>query len=253
MRKLPKEDFSMTPAERSAITGGSSMEVEAQDLEDGTAAAVRQLAMRIRQKKGVVKATARAKRANNHSQVPSRVRAKQRSVGDFVKHLGSMGITADASTMLNLKKRTLPGAPGPRTIVLGGGDEERAAARSSPGGRAASTDDLMDESAGLGAAGAGAGPSAGAGAVARRVSSNSVPRDRSMTRRDSASIARSQSASRVGLQGATQLKQAAKLARKSGKKLAKMGRAGESDRRVPCKMPKHLFSGKRGIGKTARR
>ena len=249
MRKLPKEDFSMTPAERSAITGGSSMEVEAQDLEDGTAAAVRQLAMRIRQKKGVVKATARAKRANNHSQVPSRVRAKQRSVGDFVKHLGSMGITADASTMLNLKKRTLPGAPGPRTIVLGGGDEERAAMRScSPGGgRAASTDDLMDESAGLGAAGA------GVGAVARRVSSSSVPRDRSMTRRDSASIARSQSASRVGLQGATQLKQAAKLARKSSKKLAKMGRAGESDRRVPCKMPKHLFSGKRGIGKTARR
>ena len=237
----------MTPAERLAITGGSSMEVEAQDLEDGTAAAVRQLAMRIRQKKGVVKATARAKRANNHSQVPSRVRAKQRSVGDFVKHLGSMGITADASTMLNLKKRTLPGAPGPRTIVLGGGDEERAAARSSPGGRAASTDDLMDESAGLGAAGA------GVGAVARRVSSSSVPRDRSMTRRDSASIARSQSASRVGLHGATQLKQAAKLARKSSKKLAKMGRAGESDRRVPCKMPKHLFSGKRGIGKTARR
>jgi nucleolar GTP-binding protein len=245
MRKLPKEDFSMTPAERLAITGGSSMEVEAQDLEDGTAAAVRQLALRIRQKKGVVKATARAKRANNHSQVPSRVRAKQRSVSDFVKHLGSMGITADASTMLNLKKRTLPGAPGPRTIVLGGGDEERAAARS-PGGSATcivSTDDPMGE----------ASAGTGAGAAARRVSSNSVPRDRSMTRRDSASIARSQSACRVGLHGASQLKQAAKLARKSSKKLAKMGRASESDRRVPCKMPKHLFSGKRGIGKTARR
>ena len=248
MRKLPKEDFSMTPAERLAITGGSSMEVEAQDLEDGTAAAVRQLALRIRQKKGVVKATARAKRANNHSQVPARVRAKQRSVGDFVKHLGSMGITAEASTMLNLKKRTLPGAPGPRTIVLGGGDEERAAARSSsPGGsaRAASTDDaaMCELDAGVGES---------ACAVARRVSSNSVPRDRSMTRRDSASIARSQSTCRVGLQ-ASQLKHAAKLARKSSKKLAKMGRAGESDRRVPCKMPKHLFSGKRGIGKTARR
>ena len=225
------------------------MEVEAQDLEDGTAAAVRMLALRIRQKKGVVKATARAKRANNHSQVPARVRAKQRSVGDFVKHLGSMGITAEASTMLNLKKRTLPGAPGPRTIVLGGGDEERAAARSSsPGGgsaaRAASTDDPMSE--------LDAGVGVGACAVARRVSSNSVPRDRSMTRRDSSSIARSQSTCRVGLQ-ASQLKHAAKLARKSSKKLAKMGRAGESDRRVPCKMPKHLFSGKRGIGKTARR
>ena len=246
MRKLPKEDFSMTPAERLAITSGptsgSSMEVEAQDLEDSTAAAVRQLAMRIRRKKGIAKATSKAKRANNHSQVPSRVKARQRSVGDFVKHLGSMGITADASTMLNLKKRTLPGAPGPRTIVLGEGDEERrAAARSSSLGGSASTDDPMGEMD------AGAGPSP-------CVSSNSVARDRSMTRRDSASIARSQSACRVGLHGASQRKQAAKLARKSSKKLAKMGRAGESDRRVRGgKKPKHLFSGKRGIGKTARR
>ena len=242
MRKLPKEDFSMTPAERLAITSGSSMEVEAQDLEDSTAAAVHQLAMRIRRKKGVAKATSKAKRANNHSQVPSRVKARQRSVGDFVKHLGSMGITADASTMLNLKKRTLPGAPGPRTIVLGGGDEERrAAARSSSLGGSASTDDPMGE------VDAGAGPSP-------CVSSNSVARDRSMTRRDSASIARSQSACRVGLHGASQRKQAAKLARKSSKKLAKMGRAGESDRRVRGgKKPKHLFSGKRGIGKTVRR
>ena len=224
----------MTPAERLAITSGStsgsSMEVEAQDLEDSTAAAVKQLAMRIRRKKGVAKATSKAKRANNHSQVPSRVKARQRSVGDFVKHLGSMGITADASTMLNLKKRTLPGAPGPRTIVLGGGDEERRAA-----------DDPMGEMD------AGAGPSP-------CVSSNSVARDRSMTRRDSASIARSQSACRVGLHGASQRKQAAKLARKSSKKLAKMGRAGESDRRVRGgKKPKHLFSGKRGIRKTVRR
>ena len=31
------------------------------------------------------------------------------------------------------------------------------------------------------------------------------------------------------------------------------GRASESDRRIPCKMPKHLFSGKRGNGKTDRR
>ena len=232
----------MTPAERLAITSGSSMEVEAQDLEDSTAAAVRQLAMRIRRKKGIAKATSKAKRANNHSQVPSRVKARQRSVGDFVKHLGSMGITADASTMLNLKKRILPGAPGPRTIVLGGGDEERrAVARSSSLGGSASTDDPMGEMD------AGAGPSP-------CVSSNSVARDRSMTRRDSASIARSQSACRVGLHAASQRKQAAKLARKSSKKLAKMGRAGESDRRVRGgKKPKHLFSGKRGIGKTARR
>lgn len=30
-------------------------------------------------------------------------------------------------------------------------------------------------------------------------------------------------------------------------------RAGEADRRIVVKMPKHLFSGKRGIGKTDRR
>jgi len=224
------------------------MEVEAQE-DDSTA--VRQLAMRIRQKKGVVKATSRTKRANNHSQVPTRVRAKQKSVGQFVQHLKSMGIHADASTLLNLKKRTLPGRPGPRTVVLGDGDEERATVRDdSPGGSAAHgdfatlSDDPMDEADARAGAGAGA---------ALRVSSNSVPRDRSVTRRDSASIARSQSASRVGLHGASQIKKGAKLARKSAKKLAKMGRAGESDRRIASKRPKHLNTGKRGIGKTARR
>jgi nucleolar GTP-binding protein len=30
-------------------------------------------------------------------------------------------------------------------------------------------------------------------------------------------------------------------------------RAGEGDRKIPSLMPKHLFSGKRGIGKTDRR
>ena len=39
-----------------------------------------------------------------------------------------------------------------------------------------------------------------------RMRSSSVPRDRSMTRRDSASIARSQSPARVGLRDATQIK-----------------------------------------------
>jgi len=29
--------------------------------------------------------------------------------------------------------------------------------------------------------------------------------------------------------------------------------AGEADRRIPCLMPKHLFTGVRGVGKTDRR
>jgi len=37
------------------------------------------------------------------------------------------------------------------------------------------------------------------------------------------------------------------------KKIAKKGFKGEGDRFIGTKMPKHLFSGKRGIGKTSRR
>ena len=42
-----------------------------------------------------------------------------------------------------------------------------------------------------------------------------VPRDRSMTRRDSASIARSQSPARVGLRDPKMIKKADKMAKKS--------------------------------------
>jgi nucleolar GTP-binding protein len=37
------------------------------------------------------------------------------------------------------------------------------------------------------------------------------------------------------------------------KKVGKMGLKGEADRFIGTKMPKHLFTGKRGIGKTDRR
>merc|ERR1712179_888879 len=37
------------------------------------------------------------------------------------------------------------------------------------------------------------------------------------------------------------------------KKFAKFGKAGESDRKILDKMPKHLFAGKRGLGKNERR
>nr|CAD7423778.1 unnamed protein product [Timema monikensis] len=37
------------------------------------------------------------------------------------------------------------------------------------------------------------------------------------------------------------------------KKIARKGMKGEGDRFIGTKMPKHLFSGKRGIGKTDRR
>ena len=50
----------------------------------------------------------------------------------------------------------------------------------------------------------------------------------------------------------TQIK-AEKLAKKKQFKMNKMGKASESDRRIAIKKPRHLFSGKRGNGKTDRR
>jgi len=44
-----------------------------------------------------------------------------------------------------------------------------------------------------------------------------------------------------------------KMLHRSLKKIGKKGRQGTADRFIGTKMPKHLFSGKRGIGKTDRR
>merc|ERR550519_439045 len=46
------------------------------------------------------------------------------------------------------------------------------------------------------------------------------------------------------------VKQMAKLGQR---KMNYAGKAGESDRHIHVKKPKHLFSGKRGVGKTDRR
>ena len=51
----------------------------------------------------------------------------------------------------------------------------------------------------------------------------------------------------------TSLKKVEKMRIKDQYQMNKRGKASESDRRIPCKMPKHLFSGKRGNGKTDRR
>lgn len=56
-----------------------------------------------------------------------------------------------------------------------------------------------------------------------------------------------------GYKDSAQKIKAIKLARQSSNKRNKDARRGESDRVIPNLKPKHLFSGKRGIGKTDRR
>merc|ERR1711970_1221864 len=68
---------------------------------------------------------------------------------------------------------------------------------------------------------------------------------------------RSQSAvprSQSGIRDKSQSKKLQELRKKGEKKtFAQFGKAGESDRRILEKKPKHLFSGKRGLGKNVRR
>eukprot|EP00009_Paramoeba_aestuarina_P009274 CAMPEP_0201522054 /NCGR_PEP_ID=MMETSP0161_2-20130828/16425_1 /ASSEMBLY_ACC=CAM_ASM_000251 /TAXON_ID=180227 /ORGANISM="Neoparamoeba aestuarina, Strain SoJaBio B1-5/56/2" /LENGTH=686 /DNA_ID=CAMNT_0047920807 /DNA_START=171 /DNA_END=2231 /DNA_ORIENTATION=+ len=73
-------------------------------------------------------------------------------------------------------------------------------------------------------------------------------------REASQSPSRARSSSRgQGIHSEEQMKQVVKKARKAQSKMNSQARAGEADRRIPTKMPKHLFSGKRGVGSNDRR
>lgn len=57
-----------------------------------------------------------------------------------------------------------------------------------------------------------------------------------------------------GVKDVAMKKKLAKIAHRAiSKKVKKMGLKGEADRFIGTKMPRHLFSGKRGIGKTDHR
>ena len=88
-----------------------------------------------------------------------------------------------------------------------------------------------------------------------------VDRPNKMLRARSRSLSMSRSRSRPpsevvpgeGFKDSAQKVKAHKLAKKSVKKRNKDARRGEADRVIPTLKPKHLFSGKRSIGKTQRR
>ncbi|KAJ1726248.1 Nucleolar GTP-binding protein 1 [Coemansia biformis] len=59
--------------------------------------------------------------------------------------------------------------------------------------------------------------------------------------------------STMGLRDAHQQAESERIKTRALRNMGSMGRAGEADRRIGTKMPKHLFSGKRGIGTNNRR
>ena len=80
-----------------------------------------------------------------------------------------------------------------------------------------------------------------------RARSRSLSRLRSMSRPPGEVVAGE------GFKDSAQKVKALKLGKKSVKKRNKDARRGEADRVIPTLKPKHLFSGKRSIGKTSRR
>ena len=56
-----------------------------------------------------------------------------------------------------------------------------------------------------------------------------------------------------GLKNMAQKNKAIKMGDRAQRRMGKMARRGEGDRHIPDLKPKHLMSGKRGIGKTDRR
>lgn len=81
-------------------------------------------------------------------------------------------------------------------------------------------------------------------------------RDESAVREKSQSKARSKSRVTKAAPGMANIRSTIKsrnLLHRSLRKIGKQGRQGPSDRFIATKMPKHLFTGKRGIGKTDRR
>ena len=56
-----------------------------------------------------------------------------------------------------------------------------------------------------------------------------------------------------GIKDVAQRNKALKMHDTAQRKMNQYAKAGESDRIIQTKMPKHLFSGKRGKGKTERR
>ena len=219
---------------------------EGEEMDDETAEAQRAvstLAKSIRKKKGIIKEKARLARKNNHPTMSRKVEARTRTVGEFVEHMGQLGVRTDAGALGNLSAAANIRGGGADALPARERRKERASGESTRRGRSLTRDgrDPMEDGS--------VDPSG------VQLKANQVRRDRSMTQRDQASRDRSRSRdpSAAGLRDEKALEKAKKMTKQQQFRLNKWGRASESDRRIPTKKPKHLFSGKRGNGKTDRR
>lgn len=175
----------------------------------------------IRRRKKVLVSQHRVKKnaTNNQAVLPGTAgtKASGRTIGALRSSLGGMGL--DTSAMeARLRERS----------------QSRGRKRSRSAAAAGEGDVEMEDG--------------GDSAQKKRLHSS---KSRSMSRGRSLSTAAP--GPKSGLKDAAAANRAIKMADKAQRKRNKQAKQGEADRVIPTKMPKHLFSGKRGIGKTDRR
>jgi nucleolar GTP-binding protein len=246
LQALEAEEEALLAAEAEA----DAARAEAEESEDEEASAEqRALLDVIRGKKKVLVKAHQRDRGKNRASLPRT--AGLLSAADAKAHFTGLGLDASAAAAV------VASASGERKgDRVTGHKRGRSPARR--GGVDADGDVAMggEGSAAASAASSGVRPSS-AKRVRPRSSSEphgaagEAPRDRSHSR--ARSVSRGPSRDVAGFaSNAAAAKKSKKIARKVNDNTFK-GTAGESDRRIGAKLPKHLYSGKRGIGKTDRR
>ncbi|GBF88440.1 hypothetical protein Rsub_01152 [Raphidocelis subcapitata] len=179
-------------------------------------------AIRKKKKELVTAHRIRKAAAGNRPVMPAKHGSRgDKTVGRMRESLGALGIdTSAAEARLRSESR--------------GRKRARSAARGGEGGDS----EMADADGGA----------AGGAPAKKRVHSS---KSRSMSRGRALSTAPPTPSS--GLKDAAQRNKAVKMADRGQRLRNKAARAGEGDRVIQTKMPKHLFSGKRGMGKTDRR
>ena len=190
-------------------------------------------------------AASRLEKGKNRPTAPA-VRRKSITAADTIAKFDALGMPGAGERILaSCAAGTKRGRSLTRRASLGSPGAAEAAAGASMG----------DDAGSVGAGSAGAshpGPSKRACSISIAARAAREGLSESAVAARARSKSRALSAAPPEKQGLPSVAAAAKD-RKAVKRVQRLkfrGVAGESDRAIPAKMPKHLFSGKRGIGKT---
>ncbi|KAI9340153.1 P-loop containing nucleoside triphosphate hydrolase protein [Zopfochytrium polystomum] len=200
---------------------------EDMDLDDEAVEVLEQAAKEVEEKQKMIQVESRLKKGKNRSVLTLKDVARKKTFGDMAAHLKERGISVDANA---IRARSLT----------------RKRERSQSRGRSTTTRDAStarDPSASSSKWLAAAGGAGG--------SSSSLARSQSVAAKRHRVASRDRSV--AGVRDAGQKDVSQKLYHLAQRPRNSMAKAGDADRHIGTKMPKHLFSGKRGSGTASHR